>query len=66
MGGQQSYGMGGSGPGNGMNAMDGNMGPGMNSAQTATANLFEIKKRSIDFFQHVSDRPRTNFMLSPN
>ncbi len=50
MGGQQSYGVGASATGNGMNGMDGNMGSGMNSSQTATANLFEIKKRSIDFF----------------
>ena len=25
-----------------------------NGGASATANLFEIKKRSIDFFQHVS------------
>jgi hypothetical protein len=39
-----------SGLGNGMDGSGGG-GPG---GQMATANLFEIKKRSIDFFQHVS------------
>jgi len=36
---------------NGMMTMSG---AGSLAAQNATANLFEIKKRSIDFFQHVS------------
>jgi|LauGreDrversion4_2_1035121.scaffolds.fasta_scaffold210787_1 hypothetical protein len=33
--------------------LDGNSGGGL-IGNVATANLFEIKKRSIDFFQHVS------------
>lgn len=52
-GGNGGSGQGSSSAGGALGALDGS-GSGGPGSQMATANLFEIKKRSIDFFQHVS------------